>query len=344
MNISPYFWSVESGKMDLKYPGGERMRSYNLGELLRKLFFFLLTFSVYSNAAVSINQYQSKEKWPLLRGDYLGQKVPGTVAEVFAPGLVSTELLEHSPPIFSKDGNELFWSYYDKGEHVIMLCSRVNKIWQKPVKFVHSRDGYDGNPFFSADWSKLVFHSARGGKRLDGKPDIQFWYLKRKNDGWTGAKRLNILPSKGQWAMYGSQSNKGHLYFTSKAIIDSKEFQLHMARFNGKTWETAKPLSEKFNSSAINWTPFVDPDERYLIFSSDRKKSGSDFHACDLYISVKNDRGEWEEPKCLGPEINSEQIERFPWVSPDGKYLFFVRGFGDIFWVSTGVLNCFLLH
>ena len=29
--------------------------------------------------------------------------------------------------------------------------------------------------------------------------------------------------------------------------------------------------------------------------------------------------------------INTDKIERFPWVSPDEKYLFFVRGFGNIY-------------
>jgi hypothetical protein len=44
-----------------------------------------------------------------LKGDYLGQKPPGLVPELFAKGVISTEYKEHGSPTFSKDGDKLFW-------------------------------------------------------------------------------------------------------------------------------------------------------------------------------------------------------------------------------------------
>ncbi len=44
------------------------------------------------------------------RGEYFGQRKPGLVPEVFAPGIVSTFYLEHSAVAFSSDGMEAYWT------------------------------------------------------------------------------------------------------------------------------------------------------------------------------------------------------------------------------------------
>jgi len=98
-------------------------------------------------------------------------------------------------------------------------------------------------------------------------------------------------------------------------------------------------MPEIFNSSDVNWTPFVSPDESYIIFSSDRDGNGNGYNACDLFISFKDADNRWTKPINMGNKINTDKIERFPWVSPDNKYLFFVRGFGDIYWVSASVIK-----
>ena len=50
----------------------------------------------------------SGQQFTDLYGDYLGQTPPGDTPAVFAPGIVSTSHLEHSPAIFSNDGNEVY--------------------------------------------------------------------------------------------------------------------------------------------------------------------------------------------------------------------------------------------
>lgn len=51
-----------------------------------------------------------QDAFPILQGPYLGQKRPGTMPEVFAPGIISVEEnFEHSAAVFSPDGNEVFW-------------------------------------------------------------------------------------------------------------------------------------------------------------------------------------------------------------------------------------------
>ena len=86
----------------------------------------------------------------------------------------------------------------------------------------------------------------------------------------------------------------------------------------------------------------------------------------DLYVSFKGEDNGWLEPIHMGDEINSPFHEAAPFVSPDGKYLFFCsfrpnppsnakrrltyrevkelldgpgNGRGDIYWVSAKVIE-----
>jgi Tol biopolymer transport system component len=94
-------------------------------------------------------------------------------------------------------------------------------------------------------------------------------------------------------------------------------------------------------NGTLNWTPYVDPDDSYIIFSSNRE---GEFGEGDLYISFHNkSSGTWSEPVNMGGNINTRAQERFPSVSPDGKYLFFTRWTPDhnqdVYWVSAGIIE-----
>jgi hypothetical protein len=62
----------------------------------------------------------------------------------------------------------------------------------------------------------------------------------------------------------------------------------------------------------------------------------------DLYISFRQDDGSWGSSINLGDKINTEYAEAYGSISPDGKFLFFHRSYGnnkaDIFWVDAQVI------
>ena len=88
----------------------------------------------------------------------------------------------------------------------------------------------------------------------------------------------------------------------------------------------------------------------------------------ELYISFRKKNGKWTEAKGLGTIIKPGNIQRFPRVSPDGKYLFYndqlkpfdnykekpltyselkrifcshLNGNGNIYWISTEIFEYF---
>ena len=90
------------------------------------------------------------------------------------------------------------------------------------------------------------------------------------------------------------------------------------------------------------WHPYIAPDESYIIFEQIGRKNNT-HGADDLFISFKDRHGKWTPVKNMGTTINSKATEFCPYVSPDGKYLFFTRYTSeknsDIYWVDAAIID-----
>jgi hypothetical protein len=52
----------------------------------------------------------------VLKGPYLGQKPPGMKPEIFAPGILNTDTMGAFCAVFSPEGDEFHFVYYEKVE------------------------------------------------------------------------------------------------------------------------------------------------------------------------------------------------------------------------------------
>ena len=64
----------------------------------------------------------------------------------------------------------------------------------------------------------------------------------------------------------------------------------------------------------------ISKDGNTLYFTSDREGS---LGGMDIFKSTKDAKGNWGEPENMGPKVNTKFNEATPFISPDGKYLFF---------------------
>ncbi len=280
--------------------------------------------------------------------NYFGQEPPGDTPVRFAPGNVSTGFHEHSRIAFSGNGTEMCWAVspipFDSGTQFLKHSVYQDGIWSEPDTISFSGEYEDGSPSFSNDNEYLYFSSRRP---FTSEGEIiekgAFWRSKRTAEGWSEPEYfMNKLTQEGYASMTFVLTGDNSMFFDS-AQRGVWEWSIHVARTCNGIYSEPEKLTNAINGSKINWTPFVDKDETYLIFSSNRAEDEMDKGNGDLYISFKDKTGNWTNAINMGSPVNTVSQERFPSVSPDGKYLFFARhteeNYSDIFWVDAGIIE-----
>jgi hypothetical protein len=231
---------------------------------------------------------------------------------------------EHSAAIFSQDGLELFWTLIvmplqGPAPSVIMHMRCVDGRWSRPEVASFSGRYGDSVGFFSPDGDALYFNSNRPASG-SGPPmaTLDLWMVTRTRDGWSSPTRLDPPINTPGNETSAQSTRSGTLYMYAYRPGFRGYFR---ARAVDGRYEEPEPLGPTINSEYLDWCHYVDPDERYIIFASDRPGGHG---RLDLYISFAQPNGAWGEAINLGPNVNSEDNDRFPCVSPDGRYLFFL--------------------
>lgn len=273
-----------------------------------------------------------------MQGDYMGQEKPGTRPKIFAPNFISTEEQEFGS-VFNAAATEFFFAVDVNGKHEIRYSKLTNGMWTKPkVLLAHERYGYN-DPFLSNDENRLYFISKRP---LDGtgKPkDVDIWYVEKNANGWSEPHNAgrNINTPGNEY--YISFTEAGTMYFSSNghARKDSTrtDHDIYTAKFLNNHFQKPVLLGTAVNTEQYEADVFVAPDESYMIFCSTRDEG---FGRGDLYVSFKEANGNWAPAINMGDGINTSNYEYCPFVTKDGKYLFYTSN-QDIYWVSTEVIH-----
>jgi Tol biopolymer transport system component len=295
---------------------------------MKNSLFTLLCFT-----AVTLSAQSKKEA-----NKYLDQEQPTSTPTVFAPGIVSIEDRYEYGNTFSNDGKEFYYSVNVGQKPQINVIRFENNSWSLPKTIlVHEVYGYN-DAFLSPDDKRLYFISDRA---LDGKgpkKDIDIWYVERKGEGWSEPVNAGESINANKNEYYISFTKKGTMFFSSNAGTNAatdKNYDVRTAEFTGGKFLPNKKLGGAINTEHYEADVFVSPDETYVIFCSERPGGKG---AGDLYISFKNAKGEWLPAKNMGEAINTFSYEFCPYVTPDGKFLFFSRS-GEIYWVSASVIE-----
>lgn len=270
---------------------------------------------------------------------YLHQKPPGQIPIVFAPGIVSKKDHYEYGSVFSKDGRSFFYAVIINSKPQIRCIRFEKNTWTAPTTIIAS-DQYEYNdPFLSPDGNRLYFISDRPADGHGPKKDFDIWYIQRKGNGWSD-KPVNAGPciNSPRNEYYMSFTSAGTMYFSSNGDPDpanERDYNIRFSRYVNGSFQPSEKLADAVNTKHYEADIFVSPDEQYIIFCGERPDGQGQG---DLFISFKNLSGEWQQAKNLGSTINTNAYEFCPFVTSDGKYLFFSRD-GDIYWVEASLLQ-----
>jgi outer membrane protein OmpA-like peptidoglycan-associated protein/Tol biopolymer transport system component len=200
----------------------------------------------------------------------------------------------------------------------IVACNNAKKSEENPVYVIQDNLGEvintefsDFNPVLSADENVMVYMTAlkfynalKFAKKVDGK--------------WT--ESINITPeiqSDGnQFAT--SLSKDGTQLFLN--IEDNFNSDIMFSSYQNGRWAKSELLNKNINTKFWESHASISPAGDALYFTSNRKGGFGDM---DIYVSQKNQLGEWGEALNLGPAINTDLNEDHPFLSEDGKVLYF---------------------
>jgi Tol biopolymer transport system component len=281
---------------------------------------------------------------------YLGQSVPGPTAEHFAPGIVNTDAIEING-VFTPDGRTFFFARQIEGVFTIFRSDFGETGWTSPTPMeVYPNDvrALAVDMTVTTDGKSLYFLGQHVHEDEIGPPNLDIWVVRRDGNSWGFAELVPPPVSTGFSESYPVVVKDGSLYFSSQRPGGFGGYDIYRSqRLQDGSFEEPLNLGPPINTEFHEGDTFVAPDESYLILSS-RRPGGLGQN--DLYVSFLKPDGGWSDLKNLGPEINSDQTDFCPMVTPDGKYLFFSRRTGatwneategEILWVDISVIERF---
>jgi hypothetical protein len=176
---------------------------------------------------------------------------------------------------------------------------------------------------------------------LDGlgeKKDYDIWYVDRTGNNPSRPVNAGKAINSNKNEYYISFTKNGTMYFSSNRGTteeNRRNFDIYASRIENGEFQEPIKLSDSINTQSYEADVFIAYDESYIIFCGERPEG---FGKGDLYISFKKADGAWTEAKNMGKAINTSEHELCPFVSKDGKYLFYT-GNKEIYWVNAQIIN-----
>ncbi len=262
-------------------------------------------------------------------GPYFGQTPPGRTPQLFAPHVLDQPgvVIAVTRIAFSPDGNDCFFSgILDAGGQSgtrMFYTQRINDVWT-PVELAPFFPGTScRQPFFSADGQRFYFSSNQNG-------NADIWEVQRTPEGWGTPERLGEPVNSSDYDGMYTETMDGMIYIES--MRPGGRGSIDVWRIDPEEPNQIENLGRPLNSSNDDSDPIISPQGHYLIF-------GNNYN--DLYVTFNQGNRAWSEPVNLNefcPGINTGGHQEYaPFMTADGRYLFFNRYGVGIHWVENSL-------
>ncbi len=199
----------------------------------------------------------------------------------------------------------------------IEACKNAREAMAHPVFYIREHLGdslntgsADFNPVVSWDEQVMVYMTS-----------LKFYdavkMTRKVNGEWSEPWQITAeLEPEGKLYVNSISRDGSELYLNQEDNFNS---DILVSVYNTDRWTKAKPLSKLINTKFWESHASISGDGNYLYLASNRKNGHG---GMDIWVSYRGEYG-WNEPVNLGPGINTGLNEESPFISEDGKVLYF---------------------
>lgn len=249
-------------------------------------------------------------------------------------GIISTDRNQTFPTIDPVDGSLWFSVYNDSfDDQTIMFSRRTDTGWAAPEVAPFSGEWGDRAPRFDPDGSALYFSSNRPYPASGSDGDMNLWEVARNGGRWDEPLAVSDPVNSEANDMHASVTDTS-IWLASNREGSLGRSDIYRIDENGVAHHLGAPINDELSQPDL----WVSADESWMILAITSHPDGHG--GDDLYLS-RFDGQAWSRPENLGPEVNTDEYEYGPTVSPDGEYLYFTShrdGSADVYRVRLSLV------
>jgi outer membrane protein OmpA-like peptidoglycan-associated protein len=200
----------------------------------------------------------------------------------------------------------------------IEACNIALKYMENPISIQKTNLGNIINNS-SSNYKAVISGDGNTLVYMNKLPFYDAVYFSRFENGiWTEPE--NITPqiqSDGDQYVTSVSYDGTNLYLTREDNFNS---DIYISEYKNGQWTKSMPLAKPVNSKYWESHASISKDNKTLYFTSNRRGG---FGEMDIFKSVIDEEGDWAKPKNLGSTINTALNEDTPFITEDGKSLYF---------------------
>ncbi|WP_244535881.1 OmpA family protein [Hymenobacter psychrotolerans] len=200
---------------------------------------------------------------------------------------INTPYSEHSPVISQDD-------------KLLLFTSRSDNMSNIPVADDAKGKKKDKNLAADGQYYENIYEATRIDDENWEKPRSLSTVLNGKGHDAS----IQVFDNDTKLLMYRNDENGDIMY----------------AEKSGADWTEPKKLNDNINSKAFESDAYITPDGRTIYFSTGKY---SEDGTLDIYYSTRQQGGDWGPAKSVGNAINTKYDDDSPFLSKDGKTLYF---------------------
>jgi Tol biopolymer transport system component len=307
----------------------------------------IILIAILGFGIILFNCCAQQDDFPILKGPYLGQKPPGMTAELFDPGIFFEGEIQGCSGFLNDGTVFVFTSMKPKGDWRLRptyVTELKDGRWTKP-RIAPFSEYAPYNFTVGPDDQTVYFTTLKSPDKTTRMfmEEANIWAVKLEMDGWTEPVMFGrSINTQQYYENYPSVTNNGTIYYMSRREVGVGRTDVWRSIDIDGKYAKAENVGTPVNTENSDVDPFVAPDESYLIVCQEKEGGIGRF---DLYVYFKKQNGSWTEPINMGKNVNSTGFDARPYVTPDGKYLFFTsyrpnsRRTESIYWVDAKVIE-----